>query len=115
MAEVIPGDVAHRAGVKVSDRLLELNGENIEDQTHDQVVDKLKQAGGSIMFLLVDQETDEYYKNKCIKIGAWLATTKYLAHQPRNIEMIKGSDGYGFLLKEEPNQTGKAQINMLIL
>ncbi|XP_036965955.1 Na(+)/H(+) exchange regulatory cofactor NHE-RF3 [Acanthopagrus latus] len=106
MTEVIPGAVAHRAGVKVSDRLLELNGENVEDSTHDQVVDKLRQAGGSIMFLLVDEETDEYYKNKRIKIGAWLATTKYLPHQPRNIEMIKGSDGYGFLLKEEPNQTG---------
>ncbi|XP_073329231.1 Na(+)/H(+) exchange regulatory cofactor NHE-RF3 [Pagrus major] len=106
MAEVMPGGVAHRAGVKLDDRLLELNGENVEDSTHDQVVDKLKQAGSSIMFLLVDEETDEYYKNKGIKIGAWLATTKYLPHQPRIIEMTKGSDGYGFLLREEPNQTG---------
>lgn len=110
---MIPGGVADKAGVKLNDRLLEVNGENVEDFTHDQVVDKIKLAGGSIMFLLVDEETDRYYKNKRMKIGAWLATVMYLPHKPRIANMTRGSDGYGFLLKEEPTQTGKAKVNTL--
>ncbi|XP_071332383.1 Na(+)/H(+) exchange regulatory cofactor NHE-RF3 [Trachinotus anak] len=106
MTEVIPGGMADRAGVKVNDHLLEVNGENVEDYTHDQVVDKIKMAGSNIMFLLADEETDRYYQNKRMKIGAWLATAKYLPHKPRIINMTKGPDGYGFLLREEPKQTG---------
>ncbi|KAG8000594.1 Na(+)/H(+) exchange regulatory cofactor NHE-RF3 [Nibea albiflora] len=93
MAEVIPGNVAHNAGVRVNDRLVELNGENVEEATHDEVVSKIKMAGGSVMFLLVDWETDAFYKNKGMKIGAWLATVKYLPLTPRIINMTKGSDG----------------------
>lgn len=113
MTEVVPGGAADRAGVKTNDRILEVNGENIEGSTHDQVVDKIKLAGGSIMFLLVDEETDRYYQNKRMQIGAWLATTKYLPHKPRIINMTRAPDGYGFLLREEPNQTGKAIINFI--
>ena len=112
MAEVIQGSVADKAGVNINDRLLEINGENVESCTHDQVVDKIKLAGSSIMFLLVDKETDRHYQNKRMKIGAWLATTKHLLHMPRIANMTKGFDGYGFLLKEETNQ-GKAIINSL--
>nr|XP_020465071.1 Na(+)/H(+) exchange regulatory cofactor NHE-RF3 [Monopterus albus] len=106
MTEVIPGSVADRAGVKAKDRLVEVNGENVEDSTHDQVADKIKLAGDSLMLLLVDAETDRYYQNRHMKIRAWLATTKHLPHKPRIIEMTKRSDGYGFVLKQEPRQTG---------
>lgn len=108
MTEVIPGGVAHRGGVNVNDRLLEINGENVEDSTHDEIVGKIKQAGSSLMFLLADEETDKHYKNNHMKIGAWLATTKYLPHKPRITNMIKGSDDYGFMLREGAKQTGKA-------
>lgn len=110
---MIPGNVGHNAGVRVNDRLVELNGENVEDATHEQVVDKIKLAGGSVMFLLVDQETDKFYKKKGMKIGAWLATVKHLPLKPRFINMTKGSDGYGFLLKEMPQKRGKATIDTL--
>ncbi|XP_042350900.1 Na(+)/H(+) exchange regulatory cofactor NHE-RF3 [Plectropomus leopardus] len=106
MTEVIQGSVASRAGVNAKDRLLEINGENVENSTHDQVVVKIKQAGSSIMFLLVDEETDRHYKSKHMKIGAWLATTKHLPHKPLIADITKGSDGYGFILKELKNQTG---------
>ncbi|XP_029314745.1 Na(+)/H(+) exchange regulatory cofactor NHE-RF3 [Cottoperca gobio] len=106
MTEVSQGNVADSAGVKVKDRLLEINGENVEDSTHDQVVEKIKLAGSSIMFLLVDEETERHYQNKRLKIGAWLATLKYLPHKPRVVDIAKGPDGYGFLLKEKTNQTG---------
>ncbi|XP_069569769.1 Na(+)/H(+) exchange regulatory cofactor NHE-RF3 isoform X1 [Brachyistius frenatus] len=104
--DVIPGSVADKAGIKFNDRLLELNGENVESCTHDQMVAKIKLAGSSLMFLLVDEEADRFYQSKQAKIGSWLATAKYLSHKPRLINVTKGSDGYGFLLREEPNKTG---------
>ncbi|XP_053296408.1 Na(+)/H(+) exchange regulatory cofactor NHE-RF3 [Pleuronectes platessa] len=106
MTAVTPGSVADRAGVKANDRLLEVNGETVEDSTHDQAVDKIRLAGANIMFLLADEGTDRYYQSKRMKIEACLATTKYLPHKPRIIKITKGPDGYGFLLREEPNQTG---------
>ncbi|XP_060909443.1 Na(+)/H(+) exchange regulatory cofactor NHE-RF3 [Labrus mixtus] len=106
MTEVTPGSMAYKAGVRVNDRLLEVNGDNVESATHEQVVDMIKLAGNCVMFLLVDEETDKYYQSKHMKMGAWLATTRYLPHKPRKIHLTKGSDGYGFLLRKEPNQAG---------
>ncbi|XP_026000682.1 Na(+)/H(+) exchange regulatory cofactor NHE-RF3 isoform X2 [Astatotilapia calliptera] len=106
MTEVTPGGTAERAGVKLSDRLVEINGENVENITHEGAVDKIKRAGSHIMFLLVDEETDKFYQKTHAKIGSWLATTKYLPQEPRIINITKGSDGYGFTLREEPNQAG---------
>ncbi|XP_034550087.1 Na(+)/H(+) exchange regulatory cofactor NHE-RF3 isoform X2 [Notolabrus celidotus] len=104
MTEVVSGSVAHQAGVRINDRLLEVNGENVESLTHEDVVGKIKSAGNCIMFLLVDEETDKYYKNKHMKMGAWSATTRYLPHKPRKINITKGPDGYGFMLRKETNQ-----------
>lgn len=108
MTNVAPGGVAHKAGVKDNDRLLEINGENIESSSHNQIVDKIKLAGSSMIFLLIDEEADEYYKNKRIRIGVRLPTVKHLPHKPRIIDITKGFDGYGFMLREEIEQTGKA-------
>uniref|UniRef100_A0A3Q0QNK7 PDZ domain containing 1 n=1 Tax=Amphilophus citrinellus TaxID=61819 RepID=A0A3Q0QNK7_AMPCI len=105
MTDVIPGGVADRAGIKLNDRLVEVNGENVENSTHDVVVGKIRLAGSNIMLLLVDEETDKFYQKKQVKIGSWIATTMYLPHQPRIINMTRGSDGYGFTLKEL-NQLG---------
>lgn len=106
MTEVTPGGVANKAGVRIKDRLVEINGENIDNCTHEQVVEKIKQTGSSVMVLLVDEETDKFYQRKRVTIGTWMATTKYLPLQPRIINITKGSDGYGFLLREEARQTG---------
>ncbi|XP_062861397.1 Na(+)/H(+) exchange regulatory cofactor NHE-RF3 [Trichomycterus rosablanca] len=106
MVDVIAGGIADKAGVKVKDRLVEINGENVEGDTHEQIVQKVKSAGNSVMFLLVDEETDKYYKHKNIKLGASLATVKHLSGKPRIVEISKGSNGYGYILKEDPKLQG---------
>lgn len=106
MTEVVQGGVADRAGVRLNDRLLEINGDDMDSKTHDQAVEKIKSAGGTLMFLLADEEIDRHYQSKHMKMGAWLATTKHLPHKPKIAELTKGNDGYGFLLKEEPMLSG---------
>lgn len=41
MTEVVSGGVADQAGVKLGDRLVEINSENVESLTHDQIVQKV--------------------------------------------------------------------------
>ncbi|XP_061548151.1 Na(+)/H(+) exchange regulatory cofactor NHE-RF3 [Phycodurus eques] len=106
MTELVAGGVADRAGVNINDRLLEVNGENIESYTHEQLVDKVNMAGGSLMFLVVDEETDWYYRSVNAKVDARFATTKCLPREPRIVHLSKAPGGYGFLLKEEANMTG---------
>lgn len=41
MMDVIAGGIADNAGVKAGDRLVEINGENVEGVAHDQTVEKV--------------------------------------------------------------------------
>nr|XP_057938440.1 Na(+)/H(+) exchange regulatory cofactor NHE-RF3 isoform X2 [Doryrhamphus excisus] len=106
ITEVVPGGAADQAGVQLNDRLLEVNGENIESCAYEQVVDKIKMAGSSLVFLLVDDEADRHYQSLSLKITTRFATTKCLPHRPRIVHLTKGPGGYGFLLKEEPGTGG---------
>lgn len=107
---VVDGGVAHNAGLSNNDRLVELNGENVEGLSHTQIVEKVKKAGNSLMFLVVDEKTDEYYKKKSKKIGVWLASIKHLPHIPRLADLSKGPTSYGFMLSYEQDKGGRATI-----
>ncbi|XP_052004553.1 Na(+)/H(+) exchange regulatory cofactor NHE-RF3-like [Xyrauchen texanus] len=106
MIDVVSGGVADQAGVKLGDRVVEINGENVESLSHDEIVQKVKAAGKNVILLLVDEDTDKYLKNKSIRPGVWLATVRHLPHKPRIADMVKRSDGYGFILKEDPKCPG---------
>ncbi|KAG2456973.1 NHRF3 protein, partial [Polypterus senegalus] len=116
MTDVKASGVAEKAGVKNDDRLIEINNENVEKCTHEQAVAKVKQAGNSVVFLLVDEETYNYYKNAGMKITNEMANLKLLPHKPRTIELAKGEDGYGYYLREEKarpedRRTGRGTIH----
>ncbi|XP_056611134.1 Na(+)/H(+) exchange regulatory cofactor NHE-RF3 [Triplophysa dalaica] len=106
MTGVISGGVADQAGVKEGDRVVEINGEKCESATHDQIVQKVKATGTSVMLLLVDEDADKYFKNKSIRPAVANATVRHLPHKPRIADMVKRADGYGFMLKAEPNRAG---------
>ncbi|KAG8509632.1 Na(+)/H(+) exchange regulatory cofactor NHE-RF1, partial [Galemys pyrenaicus] len=56
---VEPGSPAEKAGLLAGDRLVEVNGENVEKETHQQVVSRIRAAPSSVRLLVVDAETDE--------------------------------------------------------
>ena len=59
---------AEDANVHKGDRIIEVNGENIEESTHQQVIQKIKAGGDETLMLVVDTDADDYYKNNGIKI-----------------------------------------------
>nr|CAB3264767.1 Na(+)/H(+) exchange regulatory cofactor NHE-RF3-like [Phallusia mammillata] len=73
------GGVAEQAGVKEGDRLVEINGVNISTTNHDEMVKMVRSSGSKVTFLVVDEETDLYYKNKGIQIVTALAVADVIA------------------------------------
>ncbi|KAI9523337.1 hypothetical protein NQZ68_028361 [Dissostichus eleginoides] len=57
-----PGSAADHAGLRAQDRLIEVNGVNIEGMRHAEVVAFVKKGGDETWLLVVDQETDEHFK-----------------------------------------------------
>lgn len=57
-----PGSPADCAGLKPQDRLIEVNGVNIEGMRHAEVVAFIKNAGNDTRLLVVDPDTDEHFK-----------------------------------------------------
>uniref|UniRef100_A0A672K4G5 Na(+)/H(+) exchange regulatory cofactor NHE-RF3-like n=1 Tax=Sinocyclocheilus grahami TaxID=75366 RepID=A0A672K4G5_SINGR len=101
MTDVVSGGTADQAGVKLSDRIVEINSENVENLSHDQTVQKVKAAGDKLMLLLVDEDTDKFFKSKGIRPSMANATVRHLPHKPRIADMTKRADGYCFVLKED--------------
>jgi len=58
---VDPDGPAFVAGLKVNDRLVEVNGVNMENERHSKVVLSIKESGDSVELLVVDPSTDNYY------------------------------------------------------
>jgi len=106
MTLVTSGGVAEQAGFRDNDRLLEINGDSVEGATHEQVVKMIKDAGSPLMFLLIDEDTYRFYLNRGIRVEVGLATLKYLPHKPRIVHLTRGSEGYGYLLKEDSKERG---------
>lgn len=100
------GGGAEKGGLQMDDRIIEVNGVNIEDCTHFQVAKKIKESGDSVTFLVADQKTEAYYREKGIKIIPAMACFKHLPFKTRKLYLVKGSCGYGFLLKTEKTVSG---------
>ncbi|NXX79019.1 NHRF3 protein, partial [Urocolius indicus] len=109
IVELSSQGAAAKAGVQNNDRLIEINGNNVENDTHKEVVEKVKQSGNHVMFLLSNEETDHYYKSQKMVLSKDSASLRLLPLKPRLIEIQKGQNGYGFYLRMEQN-TGEHVI-----
>lgn len=63
IGKVDEGSPAEAAGLKEGDRIVEINGTNIGIENHQQVVGRIKSLGDEVKLLVVDPETDKYYKD----------------------------------------------------
>ena len=51
VSAVLPGGAAERAGLVRGDRILEVNGINVDGSTHKQVVDLIKSGGDNLTLI----------------------------------------------------------------
>lgn len=62
IGKVDEGSPSVAAGLKEADRIVEVNGVNIGNENHQQVVSRIKAGGEEVTLLVVDAETDNYFK-----------------------------------------------------
>ncbi|KFQ23162.1 Na(+)/H(+) exchange regulatory cofactor NHE-RF3, partial [Merops nubicus] len=103
IVELSSQGAAAKAGVQNNDRLIEINGKNVENDTHEEVVEKVKKSENHVMFLLSNEETDHYYTSQKMVLSKENASLRLLPLKPRHIEIQKGEKGYGFYLRLEQN------------
>ncbi|NXA08835.1 NHRF3 protein, partial [Sapayoa aenigma] len=109
IVELSSQGAAAKAGVQNNDRLIEINGKNVENDTHEEVVEKVKKSENHVMFLLSNEETDHYFTSQKMVLSKENASLRFLPLKPRLIEIQKGKSGYGFYLRLEQN-TGEHVI-----
>ncbi|NXL96286.1 NHRF4 protein, partial [Alectura lathami] len=97
---------AERAGVPPGSWLLELNGASVRSCSHTQLARKLKQSGSKVTLLVASDAVEEFYRLRGLQVTAALADTSWLPFKARELCMVKGAGGYGFLLKEDDYGSG---------
>ncbi|NXS64104.1 NHRF4 protein, partial [Brachypteracias leptosomus] len=97
---------AERAGVPPGSWLLELNGASVRSFSQAQLTRKLKQSGSKVTLLVASSAVEEFYRLRGLRVTATLADTSWLPFKARELQMVKGPAGYGFLLKEDDCKSG---------
>lgn len=56
------GSPARDSGLAVGDRIVEVNGVNVETDSHQELAERIAAAKNELTLLVVDQEADEYFR-----------------------------------------------------
>uniref|UniRef100_A0A8C0HGP9 PDZ domain-containing protein n=1 Tax=Buteo japonicus TaxID=224669 RepID=A0A8C0HGP9_9AVES len=117
------GGPAEKAGVPPGSWLLEVNGASVRSYSHAQLTRKvrapgmagwgirggniaehpafpiqLKQSSSKVTLLVASSAVEEFYRLRGLRITAALADTSWLPFKVRELHMVKGPAGYGFLI-----------------
>lgn len=98
---------AEAAGLKEGDRIIEVNGVNIANENHKQVVQRIKAMPDETKLLVVDAEADNYFKSKNIVIKSTHPNVVILKTPvPRNNDMTSELTNGGEM---DDNQSQKSE------
>ncbi|NXF49376.1 NHRF1 protein, partial [Oceanites oceanicus] len=119
------GSPAERSGLRAGDRLLEVDGENVERESHQQVVERIRAAAGAVNLLVVDPVADEQLQKRGgpgteLPAGGEQGASEPAEPagrepsgggqrelRPRLCCMKKGPNGYGFNLHSDKSRPGQ--------
>ncbi|NXJ74764.1 NHRF1 protein, partial [Trogon melanurus] len=119
------GSPAERSGLRAGDRLLEVDGENVERESHQQVVERIRAADGVVSLLVVDSVSDEQLQKRAEPVTERPVSGEQAAPEPaeppaqepggggqrelrpRLCCMKKGPNGYGFNLHSDKTRPGQ--------
>lgn len=68
---------AELAGLKEGDRIIEVNGVNIANENHKQVVERIKAIANETKLLVLDAEAEQYYKHKKVVVKGTQSNVHY--------------------------------------
>ncbi|KAL1281738.1 hypothetical protein QQF64_000541 [Cirrhinus molitorella] len=117
--KIEPGSPADLSGLKSGDRVVEVNGENVEGETHQQVVQRIVEVEHRTRLLVVDRVTDEFLKfhglpcteDRAIEMGS-LSSRSSAASSPRASPRDSATPPYsrqsseGIFINKSPSSAG---------
>ena len=74
---------AYAACIQKGDRIIEVDGINVEAENDKQFADRLQQAFASakqMTLFVVDPDTDNFFKSKCIKLHSMLPIVQHISN-----------------------------------
>lgn len=95
IGKVDDGSPSQAAGLRQGDRIIEVNEIDIANETHNQVVERIKAFANETKLLVVDQEADDYFRDNNIVIkGTMMSNIKVIKTPERNPNSVEDrSDG----------------------
>ncbi|XP_076176896.1 Na(+)/H(+) exchange regulatory cofactor NHE-RF3 [Ptiloglossa arizonensis] len=89
IGKVDDGSPSQAAGLQQGDRIVEVNEINIANETHKQVVERIKAFANETKLLVVDQEADEYFRANNIVIKGTMANVKVIKTPEKNPNCVE--------------------------
>jgi Na(+)/H(+) exchange regulatory cofactor NHE-RF2 len=84
IGKVDVGSAAEAAGLKLGDRIIEINGVNVTNQTHKEVVARIKAIPNETKMLVIDPQGEMYYKERNLAIKSTQPNVRYIKTPPKN-------------------------------
>lgn len=80
---MVKGGAADRAGLEDDDIVVEVNGVNIEQRTHEEAVNLIRSSGDTLVLLVAGRAAYDHLKAKGVAITPKLLDTETAPIQPR--------------------------------
>ena len=85
VGKVDAGSPAEAAGLREKDRILEVNGQSVVNDSHQAAVMKIKSIPNETKILVVDPEADEYFKERGISLNGQVPFILHLSTPERKL------------------------------
>ncbi|KAM4717434.1 Na(+)/H(+) exchange regulatory cofactor NHE-RF1-like [Anableps anableps] len=104
---VEPDSPAESSGLRAGDRLVFVNGEEVESESHQQVVSRIRATVGPLELIVVDPETEQLLKKhnlKCLK--EYVSEGLPLPLEDEEVEEEKEAEEKVVVMKEDTEADG---------
>merc|ERR1711894_218284 len=115
VGNVDPESPADAAGVKKGDKIIEVNGTNISNENHTQVVARIKAGGDETRILVADQDCVKWHQERGQNISSSLSYVLHLSSE-RPASPVPSSSSSSSLSEEEsaPVESPPAPVQPIV-
>ena len=84
ICQIYANSPAKAGGLKYGDRIIEVNGDNVEDDSLQQFIQRIKAGGDQTRMLVLDKAADKYYRGQGISVNNRMSCVKYMTTPDRS-------------------------------